>query len=45
MTMDLYGHLIDHSLWEAAAKIGGTTGARNGLGRDVNAPEPDDSGA
>ncbi len=28
MTMDLYGHLIDQNLWDAAAKIGGTTGAR-----------------
>jgi integrase len=27
MTMDLYGHLIDHNLWDAAKKIGGTTGA------------------
>jgi hypothetical protein len=27
MTMDLYGHLIDASLWEAAKKAGGTTGA------------------
>jgi integrase len=45
MTMDLYGHLIDHSLWEAAGKIGGTTGARQGPDRDGNAPEPDDSGA
>jgi hypothetical protein len=34
MTMDLYGHLIDHNLWEAARRIdrvsGGTTGARAG---------------
>lgn len=27
MTMDLYGHLVDASLWQAAALIGGTTGA------------------
>ena len=27
MTMDLYGHLIDHNLWAAAERIGGTTGA------------------
>ncbi len=25
--MDLYGHLIDRNLWDAAARIGGTTGA------------------
>lgn len=30
MTMDLYGHLIDQNLWDAAAKIGGTTGASAG---------------
>ena len=28
MTMDLYGHLIDRNLWEAADRIGGTAGAR-----------------
>ena len=27
MTMDLYGHLLDANLWEAARKIGGTSGA------------------
>jgi hypothetical protein len=27
MTMDLYGHLVDASLWQAARLIGGTTGA------------------
>ncbi len=27
MTMDLYGHLIDQNLWDAAERIGGTTGA------------------
>ncbi|MPZ59795.1 MAG: tyrosine-type recombinase/integrase [Propionibacteriales bacterium] len=29
MTMDLYGHLVDHNLWEAAKRLGGTTGAQN----------------
>ena len=28
MTMDLYGHPIDQNPWDAAAKFGGTTGAR-----------------
>ena len=28
MTMDLYGHLIDRNLWEAADRVGGATGAR-----------------
>jgi hypothetical protein len=27
MTMDLYGHLVDAGLWQAARLIGGTTGA------------------
>ena len=27
MTMDLYGHVIDQNLWDAAKKLGGTTGA------------------
>jgi len=27
MTMDLYGHLIDHNLWQAAKKVGGILGA------------------
>jgi integrase len=27
MTMDLYGHLVDVNLWQAAHLVGGTTGA------------------
>lgn len=27
MTMDLYGHLFDQSLWDAAKKDGGRSGA------------------
>ena len=27
MTMDLYGHLMDANLWEAARAIGGILGA------------------
>jgi integrase len=30
MTMDLYGHLIDNNLWEAANRLGGRTGAEKG---------------
>jgi integrase len=26
MTMDLYGHLIDHNLWSTAKLVGGTSG-------------------
>jgi integrase len=37
MTMDLYGHLIDQNLWDAAEKFGGTTGARgSSLGSNDN---------
>ena len=48
MTMDLYGHLVDASLWQAAHLIGGTTGAseppegrirtESGPGRDAKNP-------
>ena len=27
MTMDLYGHLVDANLWEAARAVGGILGA------------------
>lgn len=37
MTMDLYGHLIDRNLWQAAAKVGDTMGTR--------APDSDDEKA
>jgi integrase len=37
MTMDLYGHMIDRNLWDAAQRLRGTTGARP----DEN---PDDEG-
>lgn len=38
MTMDLYGHLIDQNLWDAARKIGGTTGARRELEAGMTKP-------
>ena len=34
MTMDLYGHLIDANLWEAARAIGGILGASEPTGQD-----------
>ena len=37
MTMDLYGHMIDRNLWDAAQRLGGITGAQ----RDER---PDDEG-
>jgi hypothetical protein len=30
MTMDLYGHLIDQNLWDAAAKFGARTPGSSG---------------
>ncbi len=30
MTMDVYGHLVDHNLWEAAKKVTGATGDTTG---------------
>jgi len=44
MTMDLYGHLIDQNLWDAARKIGGTTGARRELGAGMTKPPGEESG-
>jgi integrase len=29
MTMDLYGHLIDRNLWDAAARLGDISGPRD----------------
>jgi integrase len=34
MRMDLYGHMIDRNLWDAAQRLGGTTGARSDDGPD-----------
>jgi integrase len=34
MTMDLYGHMIDRNLWDAAQRLGGTTGTRQDEGPD-----------
>ena len=50
MTMDLYGHLIDQNLWDAAKRIdevsrnGGTTGARAGNAASVTASSTTDKG-
>ena len=35
MTMDLYGHLVDGNLWQAARMVGGISGA-------AESPEPHD---
>lgn len=42
MTMDLYGHLIDHNLWEAAKKVGGISGA---FSPDQRSPETEEGSA
>ncbi|MGB8384051.1 MAG: site-specific integrase [Dermatophilaceae bacterium] len=39
MTMDLYGHLIDANLWEAARRVGGTSGAPEGKSMQDGAEE------
>ena len=44
MTMDLYGHLVDASLWQAARLIGGITRASElpeGRIRTKSGPGPD----
>jgi integrase len=40
MTMDLYGHLIDHNLWAAAERVGGLLGALD----EAEDDSKDDSG-
>jgi len=42
MTMDLYGHLVDANLWEAAQAIGdilGTSEPTGQQGEDADGPE------
>jgi hypothetical protein len=41
MTMDLYGHLIDGNLWEAARRLGGTSGGGGRITRWSQRPDPD----
>jgi hypothetical protein len=43
MTMDLYGHLVDANLWEAARAIGGILGASEPPGQQDE--DADDAGA
>ena len=45
MTMDLYGHLIDHNLWVAADKFGDTTGAPTPLSGENEKNADEASGA
>jgi integrase len=35
MTMDIYGHLVDHNLWEAAKRVTGATGDTTGTHQPV----------
>jgi len=42
MTMDLYGHLVDGNLWQAARIVGGISGASEPFGRqDLDSDEPE----
>ncbi len=45
MTMDLYGHLIDRNLWDAAERIGGTAGAPESAKGNEKAPSTGAEGA
>jgi hypothetical protein len=36
MTMDLYGHLIDQNLWDAARKVTEHTGGLSGASKDAS---------
>ena len=45
MTMDLYGHLIDRALWEAALEVGGTSGASEPTASKAKAPDSGEKGA
>jgi hypothetical protein len=41
MTMDLYGHLVDGNLWQAARMVGGISGAAEPPGsHDRETEEP-----
>lgn len=48
MTMDLYGHLIDDSLWDAARKVtehtGGLSGTSKGADAEITEPPESESG-
>jgi site-specific recombinase XerD len=37
MTMDLYGHLIDQNLWDAADRVGENTGGLSGASTESEA--------
>jgi len=45
MTMDLYGHLIDRNLWEAARLVGGISGACETSEGKESAPNSNGEGA
>ncbi len=46
MTMDVYGHLVDHNLWEAAKRVTGATGDTTGTfsGTQMEVTEVADEG-
>ncbi len=46
MTVDLYGHLMDRSLWDTADRLGGVLGGKSGANRSpVSVPVVGDVGA
>lgn len=44
MTMDLYGHLIDQNLWDAAKRVGDATGDTSGTSEASGSDEDADDG-
>jgi hypothetical protein len=44
MTMDLYGHLVDQNLWDAAQRIGGN-GDIPELGAGITKPPGEETGS
>ncbi len=48
MTMDVYGHMVDHNLWEAAKRVtvatGDTTGTSSGTQMDITDVSDEDEG-
>ncbi|MGL5827640.1 MAG: tyrosine-type recombinase/integrase [Nocardioides sp.] len=45
MTMDLYGHLIDHNLWDSARRLGDILGASEPNDGEDDVREDDEKGA
>jgi hypothetical protein len=40
MTMDLYGHMVDANLWQAARLVGDISGTSEPFEPEVSSPRP-----